>query len=218
MSEVRKPDISPRFDVDDIRKIRDYNSQRHSRMTRSEIVNEIRQEFQKTIHEVRHEATLRRLEESEKLFADTIQGHEEAVAAQIEKVHAEETAAIHYNKEDSLRSVIKLAYYSYRDHYLQVEELSAGEGFADVAYIPIADSDWPVLLIELKWKETAESAVNQMIHKKYTYGLENYGRPILLVGISYDKDAGAGKKKHRCKIRILDEENQSRTYSTRPSS
>lgn len=109
MSEVRKPDISPRFDVDDIRKIRDYNSQRHSRMTRSEIVNEIRQEFQKTIHEVRHEATLRRVEESEKLIADTIQGHEEAVAAQIEKVHAEETAAIHYNKEDSLRSVIKLA-------------------------------------------------------------------------------------------------------------
>ena len=34
---------------------------------------------------------------------------------QIEKVHAEETAPLHYNKEDSLRSVIKLAYYGYRD-------------------------------------------------------------------------------------------------------
>ena len=161
---------------------------------------EIRQEFQKTIREVKHEATLKRLEESEKLFNDTIQGDEEAVAAQIEKVHAEETAPIHYNKEDSLRSVIKLAYYSYKDHYLQFEELSAGEGFADVAYIPLADSDWPILLIELKWKESAESAIGQIINKKYTYGLENYGRPILLVGITYDKDAGAGKKKHRCRI------------------
>lgn len=99
---------------------------------------EIRQEFQKTIREVKHEATLKRLEESEKLFNDTIQGDEEAVAAQIEKVHAE--TAVNDNKEDSLRSVIKLAYYAYGDHYLQFEELSAGEGFADVAYIPLADS------------------------------------------------------------------------------
>ncbi|MBQ9904174.1 MAG: hypothetical protein IJM47_05250 [Synergistaceae bacterium] len=34
--------ISSRFDVDDIRKIRDYNSARHSKMTRSEIVEDIR--------------------------------------------------------------------------------------------------------------------------------------------------------------------------------
>lgn len=59
---------------------------------------------------------------------------------------------------------------------------------------------WPILLIELKWKESAESAIGQIINKKYTYGLENYGRPILLVSITYDKDAGAGKKKHRCRI------------------
>lgn len=161
---------------------------------------EIRQVFQMTIREVKHEATLKRLEECEKLFVDTIQGNEEAVAAQIEKVHAEETAPLHDNKEDSLRSVIKLAYYSYRDHYIQLEELSAGEGYADVAYIPKADSDWPILLIELKWKESADSAINQMMSKKYTYGLENYGRPILLVGISYDKGATAGQKKHSCKI------------------
>ena len=107
---------------------------------------------------------------------------------------------MHYNKEDSLRSVIKLAYYSYRDHYIQIEELSAGEGFADIAYIPKADSDWPILLIELKWQESAESTIHQMLSRKYTYGLENDGRPVLLVGITYDKDAGAGKKKHRCKI------------------
>ena len=38
MDEIKKPEISSRFDAEDIRKIRDYNSQRHSRMTRSEIV------------------------------------------------------------------------------------------------------------------------------------------------------------------------------------
>ncbi len=33
-----KPVVSSRFDLDDIRKIRDYNSFRHSSMTRAEIV------------------------------------------------------------------------------------------------------------------------------------------------------------------------------------
>ena len=102
---------------------------------------EIKLEFQRSIHEVKHEATLKRLAESEQLFADTIRQNEDAVAAQIEKVHAEETAPLHYNKEDSLRSVIKLAYYTYRDHYLQFKELPAGEGYADIVYLPKHDSD-----------------------------------------------------------------------------
>lgn len=161
---------------------------------------EIKQEFQRSIHEVKHEATLKRLEESEQLFMDTIQKHEEAVAAQIEKVHSEETVALHYNKEDSLRSVIKLAYYSYRDHYLQFEELPAGEGYADIVYLPRADSDWPALVIELKWKKDVNGAINQILGKKYPSVLENYGRPILLIGITYDKDAEAGKRTHKCKI------------------
>ena len=42
MNTIKKPEISSRFDVDDIRKIRDYNSERHSTMTRTEIVKDIR--------------------------------------------------------------------------------------------------------------------------------------------------------------------------------
>ncbi|MBQ7488400.1 MAG: AAA family ATPase [Clostridia bacterium] len=161
---------------------------------------EIRREFQWSIHEVRHEATLKRLEESERLFVDTIHRHEEAVAAQIEKVHMEETVPLHYNREDSLRSVIKLAYYSYRDHYLQFEELPAGEGYADVVYLPRTDSNWPALVIELKWNKTAEGAIDQILRKKYPVCLENLGCPILLVGITYDRDAKDGQKKHTCRI------------------
>ena len=161
---------------------------------------EIKLEFQKSIHEVKHDATLKRIAESERLFAATIQKDEEAVAAQIEKIHSEETVALHYNKEDSLRSVIKLAYYTYRDRYLQFEELPAGEGYADVVYIPLPDTDWPALLIELKWNQSAESAIDQIMKKNYPNALMNLGRPILLVGISYDKDAKAGEKKHVCRI------------------
>ncbi len=158
---------------------------------------EIRREFQHSIHEVKHENTLKRLKQSEDLFAYTISKNEGKVAEEIEKIHLEETVALHYNKEDSLRSVIKLAYYTYRDHYLQFEELPAGEGYADVVYIPLPDCDWPVLVVELKWNLSAKGAIDQILNKKYPDVLKNIDRDILLVGISYDKNKD---KKHSCKI------------------
>ena len=161
---------------------------------------EIKKEFSEAVKLVNHKATLDRLRESEQLFLDTINGNADAVAAQIEKIHREETAAMHYNKEDSLRSVIKLAYYSYRDHYVQFEELGTGEGYADVAYIPRRDSDWPALIIELKWNKDVEGAINQILNKKYPESLKNLGTKIILVGISYEKDASDNSKKHTCKI------------------
>lgn len=161
---------------------------------------EIRQEFQKSIREVKHDATLRRLKESDQLFNDTIHANESAVAAQIEKIHMEETAPLYYNKEDSLRSVIKLAYYTYRDHYVQWEELPAGEGYADVVYLPKYDSDYPILVIELKWNKNVRTAIQQIKDRHYPDSFKGYGRDILLVGITYDKDAPAGKRKHICKI------------------
>ena len=161
---------------------------------------EIKLEFQKSIREVSHSATLKRVEECDKLFLDTLEGNEEAVAAQIEKVHMEETAPLHYNKENSLRSVIKLAYYTYRDHYLQWEELPSGEGYADIVYLPKHDSDWPALVIELKWNESAEGAIAQILKKKYPESLKDFGSDIIFVGISYDKEANSGERKHTCKI------------------
>lgn len=161
---------------------------------------EIKLEFQKAIREVDHEETAKRLKESDQLFMDTLRMDEEAVAARIEKIHREETSPLHYNREDSLRSVIKLAYYTYRDNYLQWEELPAGEGYADVVYLPKHDSDWPALVIELKWKQSAQGAIDQILKNKYPDALKDYGSAILLVGISYDKDADTGERKHICKI------------------
>ena len=149
---------------------------------------------------VRHTATLKRLDESEKLFSDTIHMNETAVAAQIEKIHAEETSPLHYNREDSLRSIVKLAYFTYRDHYLQMEEPPAGEGYADIIYIPRHDSSWPALVIELKWKQDADGAISQILKKDYPKAIANLGCPILLVGISYDRNAPAGERRHSCRI------------------
>ena len=164
---------------------------------------EIRREFSRAVREVKHPATMKRLEASERLFLDTIEGKEEDVAEQIEQIHESETSPLHYNNEASLRSVIKLAYYTYKENYEQFEELPTGVGFADIVYVPKPESLWPVLIIELKWNQTAQTAINQIKDKNYPSKLKDFGGEIVLVGINYNKDAPAGKRKHECKIERL---------------
>ncbi|MBR4694546.1 MAG: AAA family ATPase, partial [Selenomonadaceae bacterium] len=179
----------------------------HSERGTARIPNEeIKMEFRKSVREVEHKETMKRLAESDQLFLDTIEGKEEAVAAQIEKIHAEETSPLHYNTEASLRSVIKLAYYTYRDNYLQWEELPAGVGFADIVYLPKPESLWTVLVVELKWNRSAEGAIEQILRKEYPDSLKGYGGDILLVGVNYDKNAPAGERKHSCRIVKMEEE------------
>ena len=55
----------------------------------------------------------------------------------------------------------------------------------------------PVVIIELKWNKSAESAIIQIEDKKYTSKYQNRGNGFVLVGINYDpKD-----KTHSCKIK-----------------
>ncbi len=44
MSELKEPILSPRFDVEDIQRLREYNSLRHWEMTHAEIVAETERE------------------------------------------------------------------------------------------------------------------------------------------------------------------------------
>ena len=114
---------------------------------------EIRMEFADMIRDVTHTETIRRIKESDQLLLDTIDRNEQAVAAQIEKMHMEEYAPRHYNSEQALRSVIKLAYFVYKDHFVQLEELPSGTGIADIIYLPKKRSDFPILLIEVNYSD-----------------------------------------------------------------
>lgn len=161
---------------------------------------EIRLEFSRAIREIKRDDTIRRIQESERLIYDTVHKNADAVAAQIQKVHAEETAIIYYNDEQALRSVIKLAYFSYRDHYLKFEDLPSGDGYADIVYFPKKASPLPALVIELKWNQSAAGAIKQIKEKKYPAALAGYGGSILLVGISYEKDTPNNNRRHTCII------------------
>ena len=160
---------------------------------------EIRMEFARVIRDVKRDDTIRRIRESDQLIVDTVEENAEAVAAQIEKIHSEE-APLHYNNEQALRSVIKRAYFSYGDEYVLFEELPAGTGYADLVYLPKKASALPALLIELKWNQSAESAIAQIRNRNYPEAFRGYGGEILLVAVSYDKGAPAGKRKHSCVI------------------
>lgn len=159
---------------------------------------EIRMEFAKVIREVKRDDTIKRIRESDQLIYDTIHGNGEAVAAQIEKIHEE--APLHYNNEQALRSVVKRAYFSCGDEFVMLEELPAGVGYADIVYLPKKASRMPALVIELKWNKSAEGAIAQIKERNYPRAMEGYGGAILLVGINYDKDAPAGKRRHTCVI------------------
>jgi hypothetical protein len=68
-----------------------------------------------------------------------------------------------------------------------------------MAFVPKKGSSKPVILIELKWNRTADTAIRQIKDKDYSHAFKNYGRDILLVGISYDEKT----KAHSCKIEKL---------------
>lgn len=161
---------------------------------------EIRREFSKTVRVVKCADTIKRVQESRQLILDTIHGNAQAVAAQIEKIHGEETSPLFYNNEQALRSVIKLAYFGYKDYYMKFEELASGEGYADIVYLPKKRVPLPALVIELKWNQSAEGAISQIKKKKYPTAIQDFGGEILLVGINYDKNAPAGERKHTCVI------------------
>ena len=165
---------------------------------------EIRLEYARSVHRVTHRYTIERVKRSVQLLKDTADMRAEGVAEELQRVHTEEFSPRHYNNEQSLRGAIKLAYFAYKDEYLQLEELAGGTGYADIVYLPKRNSDYPALVVELKARDKAhperdaEGAIAQIRQRNYPAILQNYTDEILLVGISYDKDDP--DKKHTCQI------------------
>ena len=124
------------------------------------------------------------------------------MAAGIEKIHTEFASSIQYNNENSLSSVLTIAYLGSMQYYFKpVRELPAGRGFADFVYIPKPEyiADYPALVVELKWNKSADTALKQIQEKRYPESLLQYTGKILLVGINYNKKT----KEHHCLIEEL---------------
>lgn len=160
---------------------------------------EIRLEFVNAIEGSKWLHTLEAILQSEELLTATLARDEKQVAECIEKIHEENTAILTYNNENDLSCVITLAYYQARDEYKLVREMPSGKGYADVVFIPRKGVEKPAIVVELKWKQSAETALNQIRNKNYSGSLQDYVGEVLLVGINYDKET----KKHSCRIEVI---------------
>ena len=160
---------------------------------------EIRQELTAAVESRGWNEMLAFQQDSEHLLDATLDMDGMAVAAQIGKIHNEYVSVIQYHNENSLSSVLTLAYLSAMQYYFKpVREFPTGRGFADFVFIPKTEyrNDYPALVVELKWNKSAVSALQQIKDKKYPDSIQKYAGNILLVEINYSKK----EKKHECVI------------------
>ena len=160
---------------------------------------EIRQEFLAATKRKKWNELLEFEQQSMDLLEATLDMDEAAVAEAIEKIHMGYASVIQYNNENTLSSVLSIAYLSTLQYYFKpARELPTGRGFADFVYLPKPEyfTDYPALVVELKWNKKAETALQQIKDKKYPASIRQYTGNILLVGISYDKKS----RKYQCVI------------------
>ena len=136
------------------------------------------------------------IQQSEQLLKATLDGKEEIVAAAIDAIHSDATSVLQYNDENSLACVLTLAYYTSQKDYMRVRELPTGKGFADIVLIPRPNCNKPAVVLELKYDQSADTAIAQIHEKRYAGMLKDFVGEVVLVGINYDK----ATKKHECRI------------------
>lgn len=153
---------------------------------------EVQQEFINCIEDGGWDEVMNSLRQSDELLKATLACDSDTVAEILESVHQQNTSIIGYNNEMSLSVTLSLAYYSARNNYEIFRELPSGKGFADLTFIPRKGVDAPAMVIELKYNNSADNALEQIKQKNYTEKLSAF---ILLVGISYDDSKG-----HTCLI------------------
>ncbi|NBI64524.1 AAA family ATPase [Clostridiales bacterium] len=158
---------------------------------------EISQEFMRAIKVGGWGNLMEVLNRSEELLKSTWDMDAEAVAAGVAEARKDMSSILSYNNENSLACALYAAYSSAQAYYMKpIRELPSGRGFADVVYLPLRNTDRPALLIELKWNQSAKSAIQQIKDKQYADWIKDYTGDILLVAINYDKKTDS----HECVI------------------
>ena len=153
------------------------------------------------------------------LLRATLDG--DTVARMVENVHQENTSIVKYKNENSMACVLTIAYYYAHGDYIFHREFQTGKaaikreqsqarlnsaereqvrteskGFADLVLIPRKNTSTPAIIVEMKYGHSPEEAIVQIKERRYQDKVAVYTGEILLVGISYDREA----KTHQCRI------------------
>lgn len=160
--------------------------------------SEVRDVFVTALRNSSREELVNIINVSDQVLRATLRQDAAEVARLIDAIHAEESTFEFYSNEQALRAVLSLAYLTARDKYQKFQEIAGGRGYIDILFIPRPGQVVPPLLVELKWDNTADSAINQIANKDYPQVLEKFNLTghLLAVGISYSIVA----KSHCCRI------------------
>ena len=157
---------------------------------------EVSDEFLNAVEDTSWTRLVDAITASQNLLVATLSGNEQAVAQGIDLAHDEHTSILAYNDENSLACVLTIAYIWAKNEYIIHREYATGKGYADLVMIPRRNVNKPALVIELKFNQSTDAAIQQIKRKNYPAKLAEYTGDILLVGINYDKDT----KQHTCQI------------------
>ena len=160
---------------------------------------EVADEMNNAIKATSWEPLVKTIQNSKALLDATIAGNSQAVERAIDLAHDENTSILSYNDENSLACVLSVAYIWAKNEYIIHREYATGKGYADLVMIPRRNVSKPALVIELKFGQSADTALDQIRRKDYPAKIAEYTGEILLVGINYDKET----KQHSCKIERL---------------
>ena len=163
--------------------------------------HEIHDVFKTSTQTPEWSSTMRALHNSRKLLEAVWAGDEENVAELLEEAH-DHAGNRTYNSEAALSYAVQLAFYKAQDDYTLLPEVDTGRGYADLIYIP-KHPVHPAILVELKYRQDANTAIEQIQRQKYPARLEHYKGNLILVGISYDRSADPAApnfKHHGCRM------------------
>ena len=161
---------------------------------------EVAKTYQAALNKGSWKEIARSISRCDELLRATIAKDVDKVAQIIELAHETYTSILKYNDENSLSCVLTMAYFTAPAYYNVVREFPAGKGFADFVFLPRANAGKrPAMVVELKYNQSADSAIRQIKERRYQGALTGYQDRILLVGVNYDAD-GEEKKKHTCVI------------------
>ncbi len=160
---------------------------------------EVMGEFVDTIQDIAEYSEVSALVQASRTLLSSLWKMEgDTVATGVEKAHMQ-FPSIQYNNENALSCVIELAFFYAREYYTVIRELPTGKGFADICYIPKPKhTDKSAVIVELKWNQSADTALDQIRRREYPAKLAAYHGNLLLCGINYDREDA--EKKHRCRI------------------
>ena len=157
---------------------------------------EVAEELENAIEANNWKNVMDTLNASDRLLDDLLAGEADKVAVGIDAAHERNTSIVAYNDENSLACVLGLAFYTARNKYRIVREMPTGRGFADMVFVPWHNVNLPAIVVELKWKQSAQTALDQIRERNYPESMKDYTGEVILCGVNYDKET----KEHTCVI------------------